>query len=117
MALHRARHTYEPARPLEPWLFAIARRVVSDHERRRLVRQTHEVLVDSPPEWSIEADGHLKPRLEQAVRGLSAAQRQAIALVKLDGVPTEEAARAAGTTAGALKVRVHRAYKLLRQLL
>src|SRR5262249_28862695 len=26
-ALHRARHTYDPSRPFEPWLFAITRRV------------------------------------------------------------------------------------------
>ena len=117
MALHRARHTYEPARPLEPWLFAIARRVVSDHRRKRLTRQAHEVLVDVPPDRSVEADGHLKPRLEQALRSLSTSQRQAIRLLRLDGLPTEDAALAAGTTPGALKVRAHRAYKLLRQLL
>ena len=117
MAFHRARRTYDPARPLEPWLFAIARRVVSDHERRRLTREAHEVLVDAPPEWAIEGDGHLKPRLEQALRGLSAAQREAFELVTLAGRGTEEAALAAGTTPGALRVRVHRAYKILRQLL
>jgi RNA polymerase sigma factor (sigma-70 family) len=117
IAFHRARHTYEPPRPLEPWLFAIARRVVNDHERRRRTRQSHEVLVDSLPDGSVEADGSLKARLEQALLGLSATQREAIELLKLDGLPTERAALAAGTTAGALKVRAHRAYKLLRQLL
>ena len=117
MALHRARHTYDPSRPLEPWLFAIARRVAGDHERRRIVRRTREVLIDCPPEIAIEDGAPLKPRLEQALRGLSAAQREAIELLKLDGLPTESAAAAAGTTAGALKVRAHRAYKLLRQLL
>jgi RNA polymerase sigma-70 factor (ECF subfamily) len=117
MSVHRARHTYDPARPLEPWLFAIARRVVSDHKRRRLARQAHEVLVEVLPERSIEADGHLKPRLEQALRGLSFGQREAVELLRLDGLPTAAAARVAGTTVGALKVRAHRAYKVLRELL
>jgi hypothetical protein len=29
MAFFRARHTYQPSRPLEPWLFAIARNVAA----------------------------------------------------------------------------------------
>jgi RNA polymerase sigma factor (sigma-70 family) len=116
-ALHRARHTYDPSRPFEPWLFAITRRVVNDHERRRLTRATHETMVGVLPERSVEADGHVKIQLEQALHRLSAAQREAIRLVKLLGLPAERAAVAAGTTAGAVKVRAHRAYKLLRELL
>jgi RNA polymerase sigma-70 factor (ECF subfamily) len=117
MALHRARHTYEASRPLEPWLFAIARRVAADHRRRGLARQAHEVLVDVIPEAATEADGHLKTRLEQAVGALSASQREAVRLLRLEGLPADEAAEAAGTTPGALKVRAHRAYKMLRELL
>jgi RNA polymerase sigma-70 factor (ECF subfamily) len=30
MAIFEARHTYEPGRPLEPWLFAIARNIAAD---------------------------------------------------------------------------------------
>ena len=38
MALFQARHTYEAGRPLEPWLYAIARNVAADHSRRRWAR-------------------------------------------------------------------------------
>src|SRR5579863_1010667 len=38
MALYESRHTYEPERPFEPWLFAIARNVAADHARRHLAR-------------------------------------------------------------------------------
>ena len=31
MALFEARHTYEPGRPFEPWLFAIARNIARAH--------------------------------------------------------------------------------------
>jgi len=117
MAIHRARHSYDAARPLEPWLFAIARHLVADHAQRRLVRSAREVLVAAPPERAVESDAHLKPQLEQALRRMSGEQRQAIALLRLQGLPVEAAARRAGTTTGALKVRAHRAYKVLRQLL
>jgi RNA polymerase sigma-70 factor (ECF subfamily) len=117
LALHRARHTYDPSRPLEPWLFAIARRVTADHRRRRLARDAHEMLVDALPDTAVECEGPAKTRLEQALRALSAAQREAVVLLRRDGVRTAEAARAVGTTVGALKVRAHRAYKLLREAL
>ena len=117
LALHRARHTYEPTRPLEPWLFTIASHIVDGHERRRRSRRAREVLVGAPPDAAMESDGPLKPQLEQALRRLSPNQRQALALLRVDGLSIAAAARQAGTTSGALKVRAHRAYKILRQLL
>ena len=61
MAIHRARHGYDAARPFEPWLFAIARHIVAAHAERHRVRQAREVLVAAPPERPAESDGHLKP--------------------------------------------------------
>jgi len=43
---------YDPARPVKPWLFGIAFRVVSDY--RRSARYRREVLVD-PPETNDQA--------------------------------------------------------------
>jgi RNA polymerase sigma-70 factor (ECF subfamily) len=116
LALHRARHTYDPARPFEPWLYAIARHVVADHVRRR-VRRRAEVLTDAPPEVGAAGDGLAKPALEQAWRRLPAAQREALELVGVEGLSVEAAAARAGTTPGALKVRFHRAYRALQRLL
>ena len=42
VALHRARHTYDPARPFAPWLYAIAQNRLVDAlrvQRRRLLRE------------------------------------------------------------------------------
>ena len=61
MAIHRARHGYDAARPFEPWLFAKARHIVAAHAERHRVRQAREVLVAAPPERPAESDGHLKP--------------------------------------------------------
>jgi RNA polymerase sigma-70 factor (ECF subfamily) len=117
MALHRARHTYEPSRPFEPWLFAIARRVVSRRRGERIARNARELTVRVLPEIGVEGDGAVKLELEQALRRLTPDQRQAFALLKLDGLSIERAAPRAGTTVGALKVRAHRAYRALRRML
>ena len=117
MAVHRSRHTYEPGRPLEPWLLAIARYVVIHRTRRGSARHVHEVLVDAAPEAGAPSDQATRLDLEQALRALSPDQREAIRLLHVDGLPLDAAAQRAGTTTGALKVRAHRAYKTLRRLL
>ena len=50
LALHRARHTYDSARPFEPWLFAIVHHTLVDHVRRRKRVARVEVLSDEPPD-------------------------------------------------------------------
>lgn len=117
LAVHRARHTYDPARPLEPWLFAIARNVAIDHARRRIARAGNEVLLDEVPDRAGDVDAPFAPRLEDALERLPANQREAFRMLKLEGLSVEVAAARAGTTPGALKVRAHRAYKALRALL
>src|ERR1035437_7636344 len=45
MAIHTRRHTYDPAEPLMPWVYAIARYKLIDHLRR-----TRASMVDLPIE-------------------------------------------------------------------
>jgi RNA polymerase sigma-70 factor (ECF subfamily) len=116
MALHGARRTYEPGRPFEPWFYAIARRVVSRRRGERATRDSRELRPGTLPEVPIEADGHARLELEEALRRLSPDQRQALVLLKIDGMSIARAAPLAGTTVGALKVRAHRAYRVLRRL-
>ena len=117
IALHRARHTYDPSRPFEPWLFAIARNLAIDHARRRFNRMTWEVMVESQPDVAAEADAPMEGQLGQALDQLPPAQREAFEMLKLEGLSVEAAAARAGTTVGALKVRAHRAYRALKTIL
>jgi RNA polymerase sigma-70 factor (ECF subfamily) len=114
LALHRARHTYQPLRPIEPWLFAIARNVAADHGRRRQRRARYEILTDTAPEPVVEPERDLGLQLNMALRALPNRQREALQLLKLQGLSVAEAAARAGTTPGALKVRAHRAYVALK---
>lgn len=117
VALHRARHTYQPTRPIEPWLFAIARNVVADHGRRRRRTIAREVLSDAPPERSQEVETGLRAQIANVLGRLPPAQREALEMLKVQGLTVREAAARAGTSAGALKVRAHRAYVVLRAAL
>jgi len=72
--------------------------------------------VDELPEAAAESepDGYA---LADALRSLPRPQREAYSMLKLDGLSVGAAATRAGVTPGALKVRAHRAYKVLKLLL
>jgi RNA polymerase sigma-70 factor (ECF subfamily) len=114
LALHGARRTYQPPRPVEPWLLAIARRVAWRHARRRLARLAHESPVAELPELAASPAANDAELLEQALHALPRAQREAFEMLKLEGLSVRAAAERAGTTAGALRVRAHRAYRAIR---
>lgn len=117
LAMHRARHTYEPVRPFEPWFFAIARHTLIDHTRRRTRRIGREVAIEVAPEPAAGSLADAERQLAAALLRLPPTQRQALELLTLSGLTVADAAERAGTTTGALKVRAHRAYRTLRALL
>ena len=55
--------------------------------------------------------------LEHALSTLPGHYREAIELTKLHGLSGDEAAKVLSTTQSAVKLRVHRAYRLLRRTL
>jgi RNA polymerase sigma-70 factor, ECF subfamily len=117
LAIFEARHTYEPERPFEPWLFAIARNIAADYTRRRWSRAHWEELVAELPERPADTSNTAPPELEAILAKLPAGQRQVISILKLDGLSLEAAAARVGVSVGALKVRAHRAYKALKRLI
>ena len=116
--LHRARDSYLRGAPVLPWVFAIARRAFLDERRR--VRSRHEDLSHDGrlPEPTPEAGpGQLSDALELALARLPDNYREAIVLTKITGLSVVEAAEVLGTTPTAVKLRVHRGYKELREYL
>lgn len=115
LAMHEKRHTYDRDQPFLPWLFAIARYKAIDFGRRQRVRSI-EVALPSPEDFGVTSnDTSVGPDLQKLLATLPDRQRRAIELVKLEGLSVEEAARALGSTDGALKVTVHRALARLRK--
>lgn len=118
LTLHRARHTYDPARPFDPWLHAIARNAAVDAFRRARGRLRWERLADDGAAPEVPgADSGRETALAQVLARLPRAQRSAIEMVKLEGLSVAEAARRAGIAPGTMRVRVHRGYRALRALL
>ncbi len=123
LAIHTARHTFQAGRELEPWVRTIARNAVIDSVRRRGRQRARiaDVETDSlPANVSERANVEVEPlprALERALEQLPTVQREAVMLLKVEGLSVIEAAQRARTTPGALKLRAHRGYRLLRDLL
>lgn len=130
LSLHRARHSYRSEHLFEPWLWAIARNALTDFQRKRARRNgREEPLPDEnalPDGFSTTAsfEGRagrdqvgLSRDLEHALSRLPASQQEAVLLLHLEGLSVIEAAVRAHVSPGALKARVHRAYRALRSLL
>jgi RNA polymerase sigma-70 factor (ECF subfamily) len=115
MAIFEARHTYEPGRPFEPWLFAIARNIAVDYSRRRWTRAHWEELVAEPPEQPAQTSVTAAPELSAALAELPSDQCEAFSMLKLDGLSVEAAAARAGVSAGALKVRARSRIQILEE--
>jgi RNA polymerase sigma-70 factor (ECF subfamily) len=117
LRIHNARHTYRSSEPLLPWMYAIARRVQIDQYRRNRKNRSHEISSGELPELAArEKTGQSPADLQDLLRMLPAAQQQVVLLLKVSGLTLEEAARATGTTVGAVKQKAHRAYEKLRKL-
>lgn len=122
LTIHSIRKTYDPARPFAPWLVAIASRRFIDRLRRQGRTRGREtpLTVDhetfSEPETNLQESPDRR-ELEGAINNLPPRQRQAIRLLKLDGMSLKQAAIASGMSITSLKVNAHRAVKRLRKLL
>jgi RNA polymerase sigma-70 factor (ECF subfamily) len=122
LTIHQIRATYDPSRPIRPWLAAIAERRALDRARatgRRGARETEldDALSETlPGSLTNEGEARLAARdVRAAVAELPAGQRQAIELLKLQELSLAEAAAQTGSSVTALKVATHRAIGALRR--
>lgn len=120
LQLHRARRDFRVDAKLRPWLFTIALNLKRQHFRR-LGRRGEASLEDAnaepvAPRGNPEADVR-DAQLRRALDHLPEAQREVIVLHWFEGLSFREIADAVGAGVSAVKVRAHRGYGRLRELM
>lgn len=127
--VHWARGSYVAGADPVPWLYTIAHRTCLDElrrARRARVGLTREgaggreatvaidgVADDARPPY----DERLVEAVLEALERLPENHRLAVVLTKIQGNSLVEAAAILGTTPGAVKLRAHRGYVMLREML
>jgi RNA polymerase sigma-70 factor (ECF subfamily) len=115
LAVFKSRHTYQLARPFEPWLFAIVRNVTAAHLQRNRQHTRWYKTMSEIPETSTGDESSLAVELRDGLNQLSEHELEALKLTKVSGFSIVEAATRAGTSVGSMKVRVHRAFVSLKR--
>ncbi len=117
IAIHAARHTYDPARLFRPWLFTIVR-----HKTIDLLRQ-RQTWIDAQAMAPTATDVRDTDRLMRVLDGIKILERLApdyremVALAKYGGYSIAEAAAWLGISESAAKARLQRALAAIRKLL
>lgn len=119
LKLFRSRDAYTRGAPLTPWVFAMARNTFFDYRRQTQRRPEHLSADGSLPELDVNVLPHTSDYdgLREILATLPASQRQALLLLKWEGMSLSEAAALCGTSPASMKMRVHRAYLRLRAAL
>ncbi|MCE9670322.1 RNA polymerase sigma factor [Myxococcus stipitatus] len=120
LSVVRARGRYEPGTRFVPWLMTIAANAARDTLRHQHHVDAHaarssgaEPTSASPP----SGDPSLRRHLLDALQQLPPDHREAVVLSKVEGWSFEEIAALRGISAGAARLRAHRGYERLRELL
>jgi len=118
----RYRHTYRDVGSFTGWMYIIARRVVADFQRHRLQHQPPaeepalEQLPDERQHAAAAAEaGDQTELLHRALATLPEDVREVIVLARFQELPYEEVARVLDISLSAVKTRIHRAMKDLRE--
>ena len=96
ISIHRARHTYDPARPVRPWLAAIAHRRCQDHFRALARQQRARSALAEQPAAQAGPPALDVRQLQAAIERLPPTQRLAIRRLKIEGMSLSDLSAATG---------------------
>lgn len=119
LQVHRSRRTYEPPRPVRPWIFGIARHVWLMDRRSRGRRAKHErTAEDELPVLPVEGLAEDLPVTDGLVTALGEVpenRREALLLHHVWGFSFREIGRMLGISERAAKLRSFRGIRDLRE--
>ncbi len=117
LSVLRSRDRFRPGALFRPWVYAIATNAARDQHRRRRPEEPLEHAEGEGHEPLAAVDPLQRKAVRDALERLPENQRVPIVLHRFEGLSFAEIAEAVGATETAVKVRAHRGYEKLRELL
>lgn len=122
--VHGAAASYQPERPLEPWLFTIVANTVRSHFRKVRVRELaqEQELRDAETEATVTVHDLAEAQetvawLERAIQNLPLAQREAVILCGMKQLSQQDVAQILDIPLNTLKTNLKRGRDTLAQAL
>lgn len=118
LKVYRARDSWDPARPVKPWLFGIAAHAAIDQKRRQVRRPVAVAL----EEWDAPTRAHSEPTdarltLERGLAAMPETLREAFVLGAVQGLNHHEIAEALTISPANARARISRGRAWLRRFI
>jgi len=112
------RHSYKNDKPFQAWIFQIARNVFADELKKNKLKTSDHIDVYNIDKGSSDDAFELEQKekiLHQAMSKLNKESREILVLSRFQDMKYEQIAQVLDLTVSAVKVKVHRAIKKLRE--
>jgi RNA polymerase sigma-70 factor (ECF subfamily) len=114
IGLHGKRHSWDPARPFLPWLYAITRYKLIDftRQRRRDTRRRVDLPLDDWLEMadpSADAANRSTWEMDRHLAVLPVGQRKIVRAIAVEGASVRSVAQRLATSEGVVRMTLHRA--------
>ena len=120
LSVVRSRDRYQRGAPVAPWVISIAANAARDTLRRKNLGIEQLSVTGDQADAAVEpttSDPGLRKQLEKALAQLPESQREAVVLHKVQGLSFEQIASMLSTSSTAVRIRAHRGYERLKELL
>lgn len=114
--VHRQARSYDPARPLHPWLFTVVANAVRTYFRKQKRRLfffagplPDDVKDPAPDGEALTSARETSDWLERAIQALPFSQREVLVLATLENLPMNEIASILGLPVNTVKTQLRRA--------
>jgi RNA polymerase sigma factor (sigma-70 family) len=120
-SLIRSKDRFVDGTKFKPWLFTIATNAARELHRNKQVRVRASDELQAAAESTTSEQPNFDPGLQRevnvAMTQLPSAQREAVVMHKVQGMSFDEIGEVLGVTASAARIKAHRGYARLRELL
>lgn len=118
ISIHKARHTYDGARPIMPWLLAIAQFRINDSLRKAYAGSRRESvdideLADVLADVTESQDSN--ESIDEILKDVPEREQRILTMMHVEGYTAKETGQRLGMKESAVKVAAHRAVKKIRE--
>ena len=118
ISIHKARHTYDGARPIMPWLASIASFRITDHLRKHYSQMRHQTCDITDYEnilHDVTEEASNNESVDELLKDTPEKHKRILTLMHVEGYTAKEIGKQMGMNESAVKVAAHRAIKKIRE--